>query len=437
MEIRTSVPPDQGPSASPLFPARQRANPDKLRVCVVGAGHGGTAVAGYLGLKGLPVVLYNRTPDKLEAIRAQGGVRLEGSVTGFGRLTGATSVAAEALTWADLVLVVVPATAHAPLAREFSPFLRADHTVVLIPGRTLGAIEFLHTACGRNDAAFIIAETQTLPFASRLLEPGTVRILARKNTLAVAALPAARTQEVIRTLGFAFPSVEIKAAAHVLELGMNNMGAMLHPLPLLLSSGRVEGGERFEFYHQGFTSAVGKALEVMDRERRDVARALGVKVLDLRSWLRESYGATVRRKDLAGAIRGTKAYSGITAPHSLDTRYFTEDVPTGLVPMRALGKLVSVATPTMDSVIALSSAVTGQDFARTGRQLENLGLGNASATQILSYVISGRKPARRKLRGRVPPESRRRIIAGIEDPWHQSVRACGLCAPEADCRCES
>ncbi len=44
---------------------------------VIGAGHGGKAMAAHLALMGFPVTLYNRTPDRVSVITARGGIDLE------------------------------------------------------------------------------------------------------------------------------------------------------------------------------------------------------------------------------------------------------------------------------------------------------------------------------------------------------------------------
>ena len=62
---------------------------DKARITVVGAGHGGKAMAAHLGLMGFPVTLYNRTAAHISAIRELGGIDLdssEGGPRGFGKL---------------------------------------------------------------------------------------------------------------------------------------------------------------------------------------------------------------------------------------------------------------------------------------------------------------------------------------------------------------
>jgi opine dehydrogenase len=63
-------------------------------------------------------------------------------------------------------------------------------------------------------------------------------------------------------------------------------------------------------------------------------------------------------------------------------KYVTEDVPCGLVPMSALGEAVGVATPVIDGLIALSSAMLGRDFRTEGRNREYLGLEGRNAEQV-------------------------------------------------------
>lgn len=94
----------------------------KPRFCVLGAGHGGIAMAGHLGLMGYEIKLYNRTEDKIKSVQYRGGIDLEGEVKGFGPIRLATSNIEEALNEADVLMVVVPANAHSSVAETCAPF---------------------------------------------------------------------------------------------------------------------------------------------------------------------------------------------------------------------------------------------------------------------------------------------------------------------------
>ena len=59
--------------------------------------------------------------------------------TRMARISLATASMASALADARLVLVAVPASGHAEVARAAAPFLRDGQSVLLVPGRTGGA----------------------------------------------------------------------------------------------------------------------------------------------------------------------------------------------------------------------------------------------------------------------------------------------------------
>src|SRR5512142_3032231 len=91
---------------------------------VIGAGHGGKAMAAHLALMGLRVTLDKRTVDHIDVIQKRGGVYLESpeeGARGFGRLSMVTSDMSQALERAQMVMVVVPSSAHADIARNAAP----------------------------------------------------------------------------------------------------------------------------------------------------------------------------------------------------------------------------------------------------------------------------------------------------------------------------
>ena len=110
---------------------------------VIGAGHGGKAMSAHLALMGMNVTLYNRTFDHIAALKARRGIDLEsaeGGPHGFARLALATSDMAEALQDAQMIMVVVPSSAHVDVAKSAAPFLKDGQVVILHPGRTCGAL---------------------------------------------------------------------------------------------------------------------------------------------------------------------------------------------------------------------------------------------------------------------------------------------------------
>ena len=374
----------KGDEGLALLLRERRSRGKSMRYCVVGAGNGGLAMAGHLGLMGFPTALYNRTAAKLEAVRWHGGVRIEGVAAGFGRVDLATSDMAEALEGVDLVMVVTPSTAHRELAALMAPHLQDGQIVVLNPGRTGGALEFSATlrAKGARGRA-IIAEAQTFVYASRATSRHEARIFSIKNGVALAALPSYWTPEVLASLEPAYP--QFKAGGNVLATSMENIGAVFHPALTILNAGWIEGtGGDFDYYLQGITPSIAKVLERVDEERLAVARALGVRSMSAREWLYLSYGSP--GATLYEAIGNTEAYRGIKAPATIAHRYVFEDLPMSLVPMASLGAMLGVPTPTIDMVIDLGSLMHGVDYRARGRTVESMGLAGLSVREIHRIV---------------------------------------------------
>lgn len=354
-------------------------------IAVLGAGNGAHAFAGDLAARGYRVRLYNRFADEIGPLQASGGVTLEGALAGFGRLELVTTDIAPVVAKADLILVVVPATAHAFMAAACAPHLRDGQLILLCPGRTGGALEFRHVLGASGVKRHVlVAEAQTLLFVCRISGPARVRITTVKRETSLAALPARDTPRVLARISPLYP--QFTAAADTLETGLENIGAIFHPATTLLGTGRIESGEPFEFYRD-MTPSIARAVEAIDAERCAVARAYGVRTESASDWLARSY-AGIAGNTLYERIQSNAAYGGIAAPRSLDTRYLWEDVPTGLVPMIALGSLAGAAMPVSTAIVNLACAVLRRDFWREGRNAARLGLSGLDLSAVKAFVES-------------------------------------------------
>lgn len=360
---------------------------EQPRFAVLGAGHGGQAMAGHLALMGFSVNLYNRTPERIEAIKLKGSIDLSGQVVGTGQLNLVTSDIAEAVTGVDMVMVVVPATGHADLAHACAPLLRDGQMVVLHPGRTGGALSF-HNILAKhgNGVDVLVAEASTLIYACRIQNPAKVHIYGIKNAIPLATIPSYRTPELLKKLRLAYP--QFVPGNNVLSTSLNNIGAIFHPALTILNAGRIESTHgAFEFYMDGATPSVTRVLDALDAERVAVAAALGIRATPAREWLYIAYDAPGR--SLYEAMHANEGYRGISAPSTPLTRYITEDVPMSLVPIASLGRQLGVPTPTMESIIGLANIMHETDYWAVGRTVETMGLAGMSVQQIRRFALEG------------------------------------------------
>lgn len=362
----------------------------KMKFTVIGAGHGGKAMAAHLGLMGFPTRMYNRSFDHVAAIKELGGIDLaglNGEKRDFGRLEVVTDNMEEALQGSEMIMVVVPSSAHAELAKNMAPYLKDGQIIVLHPGRTCGAIEVAKVLRDNNCAADVtVSEAETFIYASRSDGPAQARIFRIKEAVPLAALPATRNREVLDRIHEAYP--QFIDGGTVLQTGLNNMGSIFHPALTLLNAGWIETTHGdYQFYIDGVSPSVARVLEVLDRERVTVGSALGLKTRNAMEWLKLAYDTD--GADLYEAIHNQEGYYGIKAPPTLNHRYIFEDVPCSLVPIASLGARFGVGVRGMDSIITLANIVHRTDYWRRGRTVEKLGFDRLSVSELTAYVTDG------------------------------------------------
>ena len=90
------------------------------RITIIGAGNGGKAMAAHLAIMGAKVTLFNRTWKNIESISERGGISLknEESSQDFGKIALMTSDIEIAVKASKIIMVVVPAFAHAEIAEK-------------------------------------------------------------------------------------------------------------------------------------------------------------------------------------------------------------------------------------------------------------------------------------------------------------------------------
>ena len=356
---------------------------------VIGAGHGGKAMAADLAVRGFTVNLYNRSAERINEIALRGGIELEyeDGAHHLGRLAVVTSDIAEALEGSDVVMVVLPASGHRDVACLCAPHLRDGQIVALNPGRTGGALEFRQILDRAGCSAGVtVAEAGTFIFASRSIGPAEARIFRRKNAVPLAALPATRTGHVLEAVCEAYP--QFIPAPNVLHTSLDNMGAIFHPALTLLNAGWIERTKgEFQFYIDGVTRSTARVLGVLDRERVTIAAALGVHARSALQWLKDAY--STRGDTLYNAIQGNPGYQGIKAPRNLRHRYIFEDVPFSLVPLLSLGKQFSVGTWGIDAMVRLACVTHGTNYYERGRTVDDMGLKGLRVSEVRRYVQEG------------------------------------------------
>ena len=361
-------------------------------VAILGAGHGGMAAAADLARRGCRVRLQARREEILAPLRAAGGIHARGIVDGLVPLAVLTTDVAEAVEGADLIMLVVPSTAHEAYARQLAPLLDGSQPIFLNPGHTGGGLHFtsaVREAGYRGELR--TCETVSLTYATRLEGPATVGIYSRTTNLKFAAFPGKHVDALFDLVQPLFPGI-VKATS-VIETGLANMNSVFHPPGMLMNAGWIEhthGG--FLFYKQGITTAVGRVTALVDAERIAIAKAFGVPHVSFLQAFHD-FGLTtdgaLASGDISRACIESEPNATIKAPPSLRHRYVEEDVGCGLVAIATLGEIAGVATPTIDALIHLAGIALGTDFRMTGLTRERLGITARTADALVRFAHDG------------------------------------------------
>lgn len=334
------------------------------KVLVIGAGHQGIAMAAHLSLNGESVKIWNRSAKTIQEILKTKTIKCTGCVTGEAQIDNISTNIEDVIE--QIIMVSTPSSAHKSVAKVLAPVLQPDSVVILNPGRTFGAVEFI-AELKKNGCKNIplVAETQSIIYTCRKVSADTALIYALKKDVKMACVNG--PIEAVRTR---VPECMREKFCYVddfLETSLSNIGMILHCAPVLLNLGWIESPiHKFEYYYDGISPSIAKILEKMDKERVAVADALGVKVETLVEWFKSAYG--VEGTDIYDCIQKNTFYRGIDAPQTIEHRYLDEDVPNGLVPIEYLGQQNGTDVSAITQIIDLAILVRGIDYRANGRR---------------------------------------------------------------------
>jgi opine dehydrogenase len=359
-------------------------------VAILGAGNGGLAATVDLTIRGFSVGLWSRRIETLRPIQNRGGIEYSGVFgEGFIEPTLVTKDLGEVLFEAELVIIMLPTSAHFEIGESLAPFLTKEQTVLLAPGHTLTILPAALHAGGVISPEF--CEVGTLPYICRKDEYAHVKISKCSDYLPFAAFPINRTDEMFSLVQKVFP--KIHALASPLGTVFTYMNAIHHPPATICNAGRIENTDGdFFHYFEGITPSVGHLIDYFDTERRAVAMALGV---ETKTFVDHFYkmGYTTDEARETGlayeAFHQSVPDRFIKAPKSLDHRFLDEDIPYGLVLLSELGSLAGIKTPSIDAMIHLAEVCTGKPYSIEGLTLERLGLKDKNVDDLNHILNNG------------------------------------------------
>lgn len=354
-----------------------------MNITVLGAGNTGLAMAAHAVEQGNQVTLWNRFEEEIIDLLQTNTIHTTGEVEGSFQLDLVTTDMKDALRDPELILITTPSFVHRYFAEELAKYLTNDSLILLCPGRTYGALEFVEVFKTFNrETKPIVAETQTAIYTCRKTSDDSVEILSIKSNVLFSALNHSINQSIYNRLP-SYIKAQLAPADTIIETSIGSVGMIMHCAPLLLNTGWTESKtHQYNYYIEGISPSIASVLEKIDEERMAVARRLGYEVESVQEWLKRVYN--VEGDTLYDSIQNTEAYRTIQAPTTLENRYITEDVPNGLVPVESTGHYLGLEMTYTGIMIDLACALLDRDFRSEGRNLNKLF--NANQKRIDAFI---------------------------------------------------
>ncbi len=369
-------------------------------ITIVGGGNGAFIHAADLSLnRGFKVNLFE-APELAKSIE---GVMETKTITlttkqnpgigeGVARIHKVTTDAQEAVTGADVVLVVVPAFGQRRMAELLADHLTEDQVVVLEPGNFGGSLEFAQVMLAKGRTKLpILVEFQCMMYTGWKDSPTTVWTSGFKRGTWASAFPANRNKEAMAVLHQIYP--DLIEAHNVFETGMSNVNTVFHAPMMMCNVGWLEftGGD-FMLYRDGDSKSVGNLVQAVDNERLAVGRAAGMNLEPSMDIILRWYGYMgCKGNTLWEAMTTNPAYQLDRAPSSITHRFFTEDIPYGMIPLRDLGRLAGVPTPNTAAIATIVSTLLQRDLEKEARSLDRLGLKGLDLQGVKKVLTEGFK----------------------------------------------
>jgi len=380
-------------------------------IAVLGGGACGQTFAADLTLAGCKVRLYELpefAPKSLGDVLNTHKIELEGLQRNFKwfRRAGVAHVdvittdIAEALEGAGLIIAAIPAAGHKRFFEEMIPHL-ADGQVISIFPDNFGSLLLKKMMREKGcDAKVIIGGWNTMPYATRKIEPGKMNCIVRTRELIYDALPSRDGDEffkALKELPALDGAIEIKRGDTMLGVGLSNPNPVVHVPASVLNVGAMEVSEmegtlgipkgKYSIYKYGMSPAVCRVQFAFYQEEKKIASALGIEIVE---YTQEDFF-------WKGSVMGVEYWAPfadvflppIVGPLSVEDRYFTEDIPIGCNVRYQLAKKLGINVPIIESLIKLGSIICGRDFFREGLSLKELGIQDLTKEQIIQYVREG------------------------------------------------
>ena len=339
----------------------------KLTLCICGGGSLGTVIAGIAASKGYEVNILTGHPESWNhniTVEDKAGKKYEG------RIARISSEADEVIPQSDIVLCCLPGSVIYGQLLKIKPYL-SENTAV---GSIFSCTGFFVSAISALGTEVKLFGFQRVPFIARVKEYGnSATLLDYRKMLNIAfwnvsyegqKFYVGKLSDILCT--------PINVMEHALQATLTNSNPILHPARLYSLFKKFDIKHPFTYiprFYEDWTDDSSEMLIVCDGEFQAMLCKLGLDsqyTPPLLEYYESSDAESLTRKITSiESLKGLKVpmieCKGGYAP-DWDNRYFTEDIPYGLLLIKYVCQLIDIKTPNIDKIITWYQTQVGKNY---------------------------------------------------------------------------
>lgn len=337
-----------------------------MNITVVGGGNVGTLIAGQLTLKGNKVTIYTRNVSKWskEITIFDVDTNKEYIYSPF----KITNNIFEAVNSADIIFITLPALAIKQFIKNAEKYIKKGTIIGIYPGT--GANEIVCSELFDNKC--IIFGTQRICSVVRLKEYGKYVITSgKRNTMYIGVLPISHGEKIRKLFSELF-EIDTVLLPNYLNVTLTPSNPILHPSRLYSIFKDYYFGKVYDkipLFYEDWTDESSKLLINCDLELHTILNKMSLDTSYIKPLL-EHYESN-NYTELTNKIRSIKSFKGLETPSKkidngyipdLNSRYFTADIPYGLIIIKSFGILYSVNTPNINIIIDWYQKIVNKEY---------------------------------------------------------------------------
>ena len=348
-----------------------------MKICICGGGNIAHVLVGLLGGRAdLEIRLLTRQPALwMDAVKEPIKVVDESGRVTTGCPATVSSNPEQVIPGADFIFLALPAYARSAVLQQIAAHISAKAWIGSFPG--IGGFDWMtgkHLDIEGKDIT--VFGSQRVPYISRIIRYGKEVFGSPKKEGIVIAVRPKKNRDASLILLRQILGMEVQPLNNFLEITLATSNPVLHPARMYALFCDYEAGRLWDrkiLFYEEWNLAASEMLVRMDREVHEVIGRIPLDLSGVRPLLTH-YGVH-NAQQLTDKISGIPAFKNIPAPMvesgggfkpDFDSRYFTEDIPFGLLIIKGVAVIAGVETPAIDTVLTWAQRMMGKEYLVAG-----------------------------------------------------------------------